>query len=112
MKIEKRHRTGQPILIGTASVAESERLADLVKEQAMICDVLNARHDATEAEIIARAGRVGAITISTNMAGRGVDIRLEQRDGPGLLVIGTKPPPQHPHRPAIARACRASGRSR
>lgn len=88
-EIAARHQTGQPILIGTASVAESERLAGLVKEQGLICDVLNARHDATEAEIIARAGRTGAITISTNMAGRGVDIRLEQRDGPGLLVIGT-----------------------
>lgn len=88
-EIEKRHRTGQPILIGTASVAESERLAGLVKGKGLICDVLNARHDAAEAEIIARAGRTGAITISTNMAGRGVDIRLEQRDGPGLYVIGT-----------------------
>ncbi|NLO34726.1 MAG: accessory Sec system translocase SecA2 [Clostridiaceae bacterium] len=88
-EIEKRHRAGQPILIGTASVAESERLAGMVRELGLACDVLNAKHDAVEAEIIARAGRVGAITISTNMAGRGVDIRLEQRDRPGLLVIGT-----------------------
>ena len=88
-EIRTRHEIGQPILIGTASVEESERLAEKVKACGLNCSVLNARHDKVEAEIIAGAGKVGAITISTNMAGRGVDIVLENKHGPGLLVIGT-----------------------
>ncbi|HAL73792.1 MAG TPA: accessory Sec system translocase SecA2 [Clostridiales bacterium] len=88
-EIKRRHERGQPVLVGTASVEESERLAAAVKANGLACTVLNARQNAAEAVIIAEAGRRGAITISTNMAGRGVDIRLEEPAGSGLCVIGT-----------------------
>ena len=90
--------TGRPVLVGTASVAESEALFRALRERRIKCRVLNARHDAREAVIIARAGMPGAVTISTNMAGRGTDIVLgggdpALRDGVaalgGLYVIGT-----------------------
>jgi preprotein translocase subunit SecA len=88
-EIHRIHQSGRPVLIGTASVEESERLsrglADLPHE------VLNARNEEQEAEIIARAGQPGAITISTNMAGRGVDIRLGEGVAAlgGLHIVGT-----------------------
>lgn len=92
------HATGRPILIGTSSVEESERLAEALAVAGVPCHVLNARNDAKEAELIAKAGEIGAVTVSTNMAGRGVDIRLGG-GGPaqteavaklgGLYVIGT-----------------------
>ncbi|MEA4890620.1 MAG: accessory Sec system translocase SecA2 [Clostridiaceae bacterium] len=88
-EIADRHGRGQPILVGTASVEESERLAALVRARKLPCEVLNARQDAAEAAIIAHAGRTGAITLSTNMAGRGVDIQLENPADGGLYVIGT-----------------------
>ncbi len=88
-EIESTHRTGRPVLIGTASVAESERLSALLRETSH--QVLNARHEEREATLIAGAGQRGAVTISTNMAGRGTDIMLG--DGVvelgGLHVIGT-----------------------
>lgn len=74
--IEQRHRTGQPILIGTRSLARSELLAQRLTELGLAHTVLNARQDADEAAIIARAGARGAITIATNIAGRGTDIPL------------------------------------
>jgi preprotein translocase subunit SecA len=89
---------GQPVVVGTASVAESEQLAGSLRARGVSCKVLNARNDALEAAIIAEAGGLGAVTISTNMAGRGTDIRLggadeETRDEVvargGLHVIGT-----------------------
>lgn len=92
------HRTGRPILVGTASVAESDRLAQALEQAGVPCCVLNAKHDEEEAELIARAGTWGAVTISTNMAGRGVDIVLGGGDPAqyakiaqlgGLYVIGT-----------------------
>lgn len=92
------HRTGRPILIGTSSVEESDLLAEALSATGVPCHVLNAKNDAKEAEIIAKAGEVGAVTVSTNMAGRGVDIRLgggnpSQADVVaklgGLYVIGT-----------------------
>jgi preprotein translocase subunit SecA len=92
------HGSGRPVLVGTRTIAESERLAACLRAAALSCDVLNARHDAEEAEIVARAGAIGAITIATNMAGRGTDIRLGgpgERDRlhvaalGGLFVIGT-----------------------
>lgn len=88
-EIIRRHEAGQPVLVGTASVEESERLAGIVKKRGLPCDVLNARHDETEAAMIARAGETGAITISTNMAGRGVDIRLGEKVTAGLFILGT-----------------------
>ncbi len=87
LEIERRHAMGQPVLVGTASVEESERLAEVVHRRGLTCAVLNARQDAAEATIVARAGEQGAITISTNMAGRGVDIRLADSVN-GLCVIG------------------------
>ncbi len=92
------HATGRPVLVGTASVSESEELGRFLRERRIKCRVLNARHDAREALIVARAGMPGAVTISTNMAGRGTDIVLgggdaERRDQVaalgGLFVIGT-----------------------
>ncbi len=92
------HATGRPVLVGTASVRESEVLAAALAARAIECRVLNARHDAEEARIIARAGTLGAVTISTNMAGRGTDIVLGAGDSRmreevlalgGLYVVGT-----------------------
>ncbi|MEO3944812.1 accessory Sec system translocase SecA2 [Gorillibacterium sp. CAU 1737] len=92
------HRTGRPVLMGTASVEESEQLAALLTAAGAVCRVLNARNDKEEAAIIAKAGERDAITVSTNMAGRGVDILLgggKEEEGRqvkelgGLYVIGT-----------------------
>lgn len=77
--IQQRHVTGQPVLIGTASVEQSEELSARLKALGLKHEVLNARQHDREAEIIARAGDLGAITVSTNMAGRGVDIVLGGR---------------------------------
>ena len=97
-EIIKVHETGRPILVGTASVDESEKIASLLNNKGIHCSVLNAKQDAHEAKIIAEAGKIGAVTISTNMAGRGVDIKLggsdeEEKDRVielgGLYVIGT-----------------------
>ena len=85
------HATGRPVLIGTLDVAESERLAQRLAAEGIDCVVLNAKNDAEEAEIIARAGRKGAVTVSTQMAGRGTDIRLGEgvAELGGLYVIGS-----------------------
>ena len=81
-EIRRRHRSRQPVLVGTASVEESERLSARLRD--IPHQVLNARHEDVEAAIVARAGEADAVTISTNMAGRGVDIRL----GDGVAVLG------------------------
>lgn len=70
------HASGQPVLIGTHDVAASERFAQLLAAEGVVCQVLNARNDGLEAEIIAQAGRRGSVTVSTQMAGRGTDILL------------------------------------
>jgi preprotein translocase subunit SecA len=74
--IEPRHERGQPILVGTASVARSEILGRLMTQRGIPHEVLNAKQHTREAEIVAQAGRLGAVTVATNMAGRGVDILL------------------------------------
>jgi preprotein translocase subunit SecA len=74
--IEPRHQKGQPILVGTASVARSEILGRLMSQRGIPHEVLNAKQHAREAEIVTQAGRLGAVTVATNMAGRGVDILL------------------------------------
>ncbi len=90
--------TGRPILAGTSSVAESEELAEALRRKGVTCQVLNAKNDELEAEIIAQAGAPRTVTISTNMAGRGTDIRLGGRTEQyhnevaalgGLYVLGT-----------------------
>jgi preprotein translocase subunit SecA len=90
--------TGRPVLIGTSSVAESQQLAERLGEAGIECEVLNAKNDELEAKVVAQAGALGAVTVSTNMAGRGTDIRLggddeHSRDQVaacgGLYVIGT-----------------------
>jgi len=96
--IQRAHATRRPVLVGTSTVAESERLARQLDRAGVPAVVLNAKNDAEEAPIVARAGALDAVTISTNMAGRGTDIRLggpheEDRDRVaalgGLYVIGT-----------------------
>jgi preprotein translocase subunit SecA len=74
--IEERHKTGQPLLVGTISVEVSEMLSDMLKRRGIPHEVLNAKNHAKEAEIVAQAGHWGAVTIATNMAGRGTDILL------------------------------------
>ena len=74
--ISERHKKGQPVLIGTVSVEKSEELSALLKRRGIPHEVLNAKHHEREASIIARAGSLGAVTVSTNMAGRGTDIML------------------------------------
>ena len=74
--IAQRHKKGQPVLIGTVSVEKSEELSSLLKRRGIPHEVLNAKHHEREASIIARAGTLGAVTVSTNMAGRGTDIML------------------------------------
>lgn len=95
--ITAEHLSGRPVLVGTANIAQSERLADELKRVGVAAVVLNAKNDADEAAIIARAGEHGRVTISTQMAGRGTDIRLGGADGDdakriialgGLCVVG------------------------
>jgi len=75
-QIEKCHQKGQPVLVGTVSIEKSELLSSMLKKTGVTHNVLNAKHHEKEAEIIAQAGKVGAVTIATNMAGRGTDIML------------------------------------
>jgi preprotein translocase subunit SecA len=90
-EIAATHATGRPILVGTVSVEESESLAADLRQAGIACRVLNAKNDAEEAAIVAETGALGAVTISTNMAGRGTDIRLADEVVPlgGLYVLGT-----------------------
>ncbi|MFB5029711.1 MAG: Protein translocase subunit SecA [Candidatus Phytoplasma pruni] len=91
-EIEKRHATQQPILIGTSTVEVSEEIAKYLKKRKIKHEVLNAKNHSKEAEIIAKAGHKGSITIATNMAGRGTDIRLGEGvvELGGLAVLGTE----------------------
>src|ERR1019366_6454241 len=72
----ERHEIGQPVLVGTASVAKSELLSRLLEKEGVPHNVLNAKQHFREAEVVAQAGRKGGVTVATNMAGRGVDIIL------------------------------------
>lgn len=91
-KITELHKKGQPVLVGTASIEKSEILHELLKKQRIPHTVLNAKQHSKEAEIIKDAGVKGAVTIATNMAGRGVDIKItdEIRSLGGLYIIGTE----------------------
>ena len=91
-EIVKSHEKGQPVLVGTASVDRSEYLSSLLKKRGIRHQVLNAKYHAQEAEIISHAGELGMVTIATNMAGRGTDIKLGEgvREAGGLKVLGTE----------------------
>ena len=82
--VEERHKTGQPVLLGTISVEDSEILSRMLKMRGIAHNVLNAKNHAHEAEIVARAGTPGSVTVATNMAGRGTDIKL----APGVAEMG------------------------
>ncbi|MDX6422970.1 MAG: preprotein translocase subunit SecA, partial [Gaiellaceae bacterium] len=90
--IKERNENGQPVLLGTIAVETSEYLAQLLERQGIKHNVLNAKQHEREAEIIKDAGQLGAVTIATNMAGRGVDIKLGEgvREAGGLYVLGTE----------------------
>ncbi|MDQ0089915.1 preprotein translocase subunit SecA [Paenibacillus anaericanus] len=91
-EIVKRHKNNQPILVGTVSIENSERVSDMLKRKGVPHKVLNAKYHQEEAEIISRAGQPGSVTIATNMAGRGTDIILGEgvSEVGGLHIIGTE----------------------
>ena len=91
-EIEKTHKTGQPVLVGTVNIAVSEELSSLLAKKEIKHNVLNAKFHKFEAEIISHAGEKGAVTIATNMAGRGTDIKLGEgvTELGGLKIIGTE----------------------
>ena len=100
-EIKQRHQRGQPILVGTTSIEKNEYLGKLLDREGIPCQILNAKHHEKEGQIIAQAGRLGAVTVATNMAGRGVDIVLggnppdpeeaeKVKQLGGLHVIGTE----------------------
>ena len=100
-QVEECHKNGQPVLVGTTSIENSERVSKLLKARRIPHNVLNAKYHEKEAEIVAQAGREGAVTVATNMAGRGTDIMLGGKDATqeehdkvaslgGLAIIGTE----------------------
>lgn len=91
-EIERIHAIGQPILVGTITIETSELLSNMLKKKGIKHNVLNAKFHEMEAEIISQAGTFGAVTIATNMAGRGTDIKLDEkaREVGGLVIIGTE----------------------
>ncbi|MFZ2620991.1 MAG: preprotein translocase subunit SecA [Minisyncoccia bacterium] len=100
-EVKERHKNGQPVLIGTVSIEKNEMLSEFLRTEGIPHEILNAKNHGREGEIIAQAGRVGAVTIATNMAGRGVDVRLggnpgtkelyeEVKSRGGLFVLGTE----------------------
>ncbi|MDD5935031.1 MAG: preprotein translocase subunit SecA [Clostridiales bacterium] len=91
-EIEESHKKGQPVLVGTITIEASEEISELLKKKHIPHKVLNAKYHEIEAEIIADAGQMGAVTIATNMAGRGTDIKLGEgvKELGGLKIIGTE----------------------
>lgn len=91
-EVKKAHETGQPVLVGTITIEISELLSKMLKKEGITHKVLNAKYHELEAEIVAEAGIHGAVTIATNMAGRGTDIKLDEeaRKAGGLKIIGTE----------------------
>jgi preprotein translocase subunit SecA len=91
-KIKELHKKGQPVLVGTTSIEKNELLHSLLKKEKIPHTILNAKQHEKEAEIIAQAGKKGAVTVATNMAGRGVDIKIDDeiRELGGLFILGTE----------------------
>ncbi|MXZ45453.1 MAG: preprotein translocase subunit SecA [Chloroflexi bacterium] len=91
-EVIERHEEGRPVLVGTVSIEDSELLSDLLRRRGIDHEVLNAKQHQREATIVARAGEPGAVTIATNMAGRGTDIKLGEgvADAGGLHIVGTE----------------------
>ncbi|WP_305152882.1 preprotein translocase subunit SecA [uncultured Dubosiella sp.] len=91
-RVKELHAKGQPVLVGTIAVETSELISKMLKKEKIPHEVLNAKNHAREAEIVAKAGQVGAVTIATNMAGRGTDIKLspQSRELGGLAVLGSE----------------------
>lgn len=91
-EIKERHTKGQPVLVGTIAIEKSEKLSAYLQREGVPHEVLNAKHHAREAEIVAKAGQKGNVTISTNMAGRGTDIKLGEGvvNLGGLFIVGTE----------------------
>jgi len=92
LKVEELQKKGQPVLVGTTSVEVSETLSRMLRARRIAHNVLNAKQNEREAEIVEDAGRSGAVTIATNMAGRGTDIKLGQgvRESGGLYILGSE----------------------
>ena len=90
--VKRRHAKGQPVLVGTISVETSEMLSQMLRREGIVHEVLNAKFHEREAQIVAQAGQVGAVTVATNMAGRGTDIKLGEgvAELGGLKIIGTE----------------------
>ncbi|GEN36032.1 MULTISPECIES: preprotein translocase subunit SecA [Aneurinibacillus] len=90
--VEKHHKQGRPVLVGTTSIEKSELISSMLRKKGIRHEVLNAKHHAREAEIVSKAGQRGAVTIATNMAGRGTDIKLGEgvAELGGLHIIGTE----------------------
>ena len=91
-EIKKAHAKNQPVLVGTITIETSELLSNMLRREGIAHQVLNAKFHELEAEIVAQAGVAGAVTIATNMAGRGTDIKLDEeaRAAGGLKIIGTE----------------------
>ena len=91
-EIVETHKNGQPVLVGTITIEASEEISNLLRKEGVPHNVLNAKFHEQEAEIVAAAGEYGAVTIATNMAGRGTDIKLDEksREAGGLKIIGTE----------------------
>ena len=91
-EVEAAHKAGQPVLVGTITIESSEEISRMLRKRGIPHQVLNAKFHEMEAEIVAKAGQFGAVTIATNMAGRGTDIKLDEksREAGGLKIIGTE----------------------
>ena len=109
--VKEAHAKGQPVLVGTITIESSEEISGMLRREGIQHKVLNAKFHELEAEIVADAGIHGAVTIATNMAGRGTDIKLDEasRAAGGLKIIGTE---RHESRRIDNQTCRTSGRSR
>lgn len=110
--VEAAHAKGQPVLVGTISIEKSEELSSLLKKRGIPHQVLNAKYHEKEAEIVALAGQMGAVTIATNMAGRGTDIKLGEgvKEIGGLKIIGTERHESRRIDNQLRGSCRTSGR--